>query len=395
MSAQVISKKKIASQIVKFLRLKSKKLIRTIITGCCGRYGFYIFGIPSGIQTECPSEKTFKFSKPNQVPRNPPQTIDQKIFWKFQHFYPEIADDAVIVTPAIAVREGANLSLKGKLITTHLQQGDGIGPLQHDVFKLSSKRFFPKIVRVDEPVVSLVTPRQGAYYHWMFEILPRLQLVEDAGLKYSKVFISAHLPFQKKSLELLGIRDEHIIDASKVDAVISKEMIIPSVPCLMDHAPLWTCQFLTEKLITNAHQTGQEFKKIYISRSKATRRRILNEHEILNIIEKKGFKCVYLEELDFAEQIRLFYHADCIIAPHGAGLSNLVFAKPKTKLLELFSPSYVHPCFWYIANSVGIDYHYLLGDGHVYPDFYDPHQDPDFSIDIGKFLQILNILLMN
>ena len=39
--------------------------------------------------------------------------------------------------------------------------------------------------------------------------------------------------------------------------------------------------------------------------------------------------------MKFSEEIDLFYNAECIVGLHGAGLANIVFCKPGTKVIEL------------------------------------------------------------
>jgi len=47
------------------------------------------------------------------------------------------------------------------------------------------------------------------------------------------------------------------------------------------------------------------------------------------------FKCIKLEGLTFRQQVCYFFNADVIIAAHGAGLSNMFFCRPNTKIIEV------------------------------------------------------------
>ena len=49
-----------------------------------------------------------------------------------------------------------------------------------------------------------------------------------------------------------------------------------------------------------------------------------------------------------------------IYALAGAGLSNLVFCQPGTKVLEFFPEKYVRHAYYDICNQRGLNYHYLL-----------------------------------
>jgi len=50
-----------------------------------------------------------------------------------------------------------------------------------------------------------------------------------------------------------------------------------------------------------------------------------------------------------------------ILAAHGAGLTNFLFCRPGTKVLELVNPNYAHQMYYYLATVLGLDYHYLIG----------------------------------
>ena len=79
---------------------------------------------------------------------------------------------------------------------------------------------------------------------------------------------------------------------------------------------------------------------IYINRKT---RRLKNELEVQSFLRDRGFKIVNLERLALREQMRLFNQADIVVGFHGAGLANLVFAKPGTKVIEIADPDCVHP----------------------------------------------------
>lgn len=57
----------------------------------------------------------------------------------------------------------------------------------------------------------------------------------------------------------------------------------------------------------------------------------------------------------------LFANAEAIVAPHGAGLTNLLFCKPGTKVIEIMNPDWFLDCFFSIGDNVGLDYCYMIG----------------------------------
>jgi capsular polysaccharide biosynthesis protein len=78
--------------------------------------------------------------------------------------------------------------------------------------------------------------------------------------------------------------------------------------------------------------------------------------------------------MSFREQVGALAGAEVVLAPHGAGLSNLVFARPDAKVIELFSPRYVNPCYWKLACTLRLPYAYLIGSGERPSENDDPHE---------------------
>jgi len=134
--------------------------------------------------------------------------------------------------------------------------------------------------------------------------------------------------------------------------------------------PKWACNFLRNEFLAKTKvEKLQKLERIYISRFKATRRRVINEAEVTKILNPLGFQLVFSELMSISEQASIFSSAKIIIAPHGAGLTNLVFCDPGTKVVEFFSPNYVNLTYWALSNQMNLEYYYLLGEGQLLPEF--------------------------
>jgi capsular polysaccharide biosynthesis protein len=102
-------------------------------------------------------------------------------------------------------------------------------------------------------------------------------------------------------------------------------------------------------------------RRIYIDRRGAASRRLVNEDDLVQALGRLGFAAVKLEALSVDEQIALFSNADIVVGPHGAGLCNIVFAKPGCRLVELHMDSWIHWCFRHLAAVAGVDYDCVIG----------------------------------
>ncbi|XP_075671925.1 beta-1,2-xylosyltransferase isoform X2 [Castanea sativa] len=77
--------------------------------------------------------------------------------------------------------------------------------------------------------------------------------------------------------------------------------------------------------------------------------------------------------MSMKEQVRAIQDASVIIGAHGAGLTHIVSALPKTVILEIISSYYRRPHFALIARWKGLEYHAINLDGS--------HANPKIVID--------------
>ena len=73
-----------------------------------------------------------------------------------------------------------------------------------------------------------------------------------------------------------------------------------------------------------------------------------------------GFEVVKAEELGVRGAARVFAEASHIVAPHGAGLANLVFAPQRARVLEIYS-AHLSTDYWCICNDRNLEYFCLQG----------------------------------
>jgi capsular polysaccharide biosynthesis protein len=131
-------------------------------------------------------------------------------------------------------------------------------------------------------------------------------------------------------------------------------------------------------------------RKIYISRGPAASRRILNEPELMSYLEGRGFETVTLETMPVADQIRLFSEAGVIVAPHGAGLANMVFST-KPRIVELL-PTDGWDLGWFVCltNQLGFDYLPVVTAPGSAEDYLGKQaKRGDFAVDLARLRQVV------
>jgi tetratricopeptide (TPR) repeat protein len=217
--------------------------------------------------------------------------------------------------------------------------------------------------------VAFLSARWGgaAYFHWMFDVMTRFDLLQRSGLidSIDKFVVNAcDSAYQKETLNTLGIPEDKILESRCNLHITADKLIVPSISYDGSGAvSKWKCEYLKQAFLTAQQPLKTDYsERIYISREKASYRRIVNDEEVINFLEKFGFRSVKLETMSVAEQAACLAAAKVVVAPHGGGLTNLVFCTPGTKVIEIFSPIYVPYCYWMISNLCDLEHYYLIGD---------------------------------
>jgi hypothetical protein len=226
------------------------------------------------------------------------------------------------------------------------------------------------------------------YYHWMLEVLPRLSPILDPPefLKANTQFNQAKiiippkpLPWMIETLSLLGFAPDQLY-FSNGNQLKAKDLFFLSRLGQPMNTPLWAIDWLRNSFAywrTNDNRSTK--KRLLISRCKAKKRRIVNEEEVLKALYPYGFDSIVLEDMNVRDQIALFSQAEIIVAPHGAGLTNLVFAN-NVILIEIFEPSWLWPTFYALSQDCGHDYWYLIGE---------TVEDVNIWVDVSKLMLTL------
>ena len=113
---------------------------------------------------------------------------------------------------------------------------------------------------------------------------------------------------------------------------------------------------LRERLTVAPLGGSRSKRRVFLSREGAHWRRLLNHGEIAKRLGQLGFEVVRLEGLTFRQQVDLFSAVSAVVAPHGAGLANIVWCPPGCTVIELGSSTALTPDYYRLALSMGHDY---------------------------------------
>jgi hypothetical protein len=224
------------------------------------------------------------------------------------------------------------------------------------------------------------------YYHWLLFLIAKIQPEFLEGID-TIVTSEPHNEFQRTGLDVLMkahnltaiyLRDNASLHVKQL--LIPQQIDTPGLdphPCVMP-----VLQRVKEGLLDT---NFEGYEKIYISRSDTTERKLVNESEIELKLRERGFHIVSFRGLSLKHQINLMHRARVIISPHGAGMTNVVFANQGARVLEFQNPAHVNWCMKRLA--VLAKHHY----GHMMGSLVDG-TTKDYKVDINQILAIVDIL---
>ena len=221
------------------------------------------------------------------------------------------------------------------------------------------------VTRLDGSAATVASGHAEAYFHWLFDVLPRIEVLRlaawDPGQWDHLVVNGAGAPYELATLERFGVPAGAVRRLAADTQVVADRLIAPSMTGTSGNVPVWACRLLRERLLPAEPPPGPPLR-LYVSRGDALQRQLVDEDRLVTRLESAGFTCVTLSERPIDEQIDLFARADVVVAPHGGGLTNLVWCRPGTAVVELYAHDYVNPVFWGLSEATGLRHHHVVGE---------------------------------
>lgn len=307
-----------------------------------------------------------------------------------------------LTTPAVRIIEESSphaISVSGGIPIVLRRSDLGIiSPISSPAYFAANLRggksaFRDVVVTVDR--VAIIHDHFGAnnFAHWMLDWMPRLLLLaKERGVgDCSFVFWKNPTIFQQFFLSLVGIKKSQIIvmPESEIGVVACQSVIGTNLsgpdqrhPC--QHGSKWVLD-----LFDHYPARDEGFSKRILVNRRGTRKLKLTE-KTKQRLERCGFVEYFLEDMTNSQQIALFRNAESVIAQHGAGLANLVFAPFGYSILEIF-PQQAFPtaAFFVLADSKDASYFCAVADSLPTPEMM---YDPDITLSgdvIDGFLESL------
>jgi capsular polysaccharide biosynthesis protein len=200
------------------------------------------------------------------------------------------------------------------------------------------------------------------YFHWLADALTRLFVVRDE-LGDGVLLLPGDYEGREhvqSSLRAFGVSNLDFVRRHEV--VRCRSLVTPSHTAPSGHFNDQAIRGVRDVLLVAYGDPRRENgadKRLYISRNRAGRRRIVNEDEVTPVLRDFGFETVCAEELSFEQQVKTFSLARYIVSNHGAGLTNMLFMKDGGSVLELrHKTDCINNCYFTMSSALGVNYFY-------------------------------------
>jgi len=226
------------------------------------------------------------------------------------------------------------------------------------------------------------------FFHWFLDVLQKLEFMErnyrDTAESAVVIIPSSHQAdfmassiaafdfrfFQQDNDQLLLVKNLLVVPNLAPTGNYRKEVVLNLRKRLRNY-------FLSEL------NESMQVKRVYITRKNATKRKIINEDDLLPKLREFGFKVIDMDALSFKQQIQVMLGAEMLVSLHGAGLTHMLWMKDRGKVLEIRASGDCHNnCYFTLASDLELDYYYSLADKI---DVTQSTQLADYIIDLKHF----------
>lgn len=230
------------------------------------------------------------------------------------------------------------------------------------------------------PLAAVLVQKWGyGYFHFLVEVLPKILRMNELD-KRIPILIDFNTVFIKQALEYFEITNP-IIPYNNSAMFFPVKEAVHITEATSGNPTLSDISLIRSKL-----QPSKLPKVNIIIYRKELQRSIINFDELLIHLKANNpsEEWVVFDRLPFKETVELFSRAKLIIGPHGAGLTNMIFAPKGIPIIELCEANVANLCYWHLSWTLENDHRFIVCDA-------TKNQEIDAPIDeIFSLIKTLN-----
>jgi Glycosyltransferase 61 len=263
-----------------------------------------------------------------------------------------ISESGISSWPAVVVFRDAMINADGDVQTQEFMMTNaGCG---------SSNAIESNFMGPNHDIVISIAQFWGyGYFHFVYENLVRLPLLLNITATFQQAMVQVVdlNSFTIEYIQSFGVPHHRIFKGNAAARIL----IIPQpVLCGRPSSMLLRVlrQVVLQTIISNSTVMSPRGCRILVV-NRVGSRRVSNHGDMFTAIQDQHPRCelaVHSGKEPLKTQFELFRKATTIIAPHGAGLSNMFISRPRTGVLEFLVINDLNLCYMIAAAKLGFSY---------------------------------------
>jgi capsular polysaccharide biosynthesis protein len=267
---------------------------------------------------------------------------------------PQGVDQAVVCKMTQKDAIGAAMLSIFKFQPTILEQHD-LYYMDHRIQKVILQMESMKTHKYNEYIVAY-NPWSSNIFHFVTEQLPSILFMNGELGKPNVPILCISASFLQPLLQFFGV-------TNPIQLISGPYKWLPQVDCIYEQpyiecgAPSPQKINLLRTIVLAKLQFAEQRIGILIRR-KEIRRSLMNHAELLDLLQIKrpDLEWIVFDSQPFDECVDIFSRAQLVVAPHGAGLTNMLFSPPKTRIIELMPSINPNLCYYHLAALLHFDH---------------------------------------
>jgi len=207
---------------------------------------------------------------------------------------------------------------------------------------------------------------ENNYFHWTSEYAPQLigarEFQENSGTTLKLIVGSNPPDWKLEFIKHFGFSESDIVSH---EGKLNVKNLIVTNGHRQDYIPHPdVLNWFKKEARNNLGHKNPVFPNkdgIYVSRQKARGKMVENYGQLSTWLEEHNIQPVYFEDMSYSEEVSLMKSVDLIIAPHGAGLTSMIYAD-SPRIIEIFSSSIFRSTYFVMSGVLEYKYQYLTGE---------------------------------
>lgn len=202
-----------------------------------------------------------------------------------------------------------------------------------------------EVAERDDEVCILANFYSRNFFHWITEELVKVIQLERSG--FTGKYVLAGLPgFAAQFMALLGVGADRIVADLAGPTRFRSSVYTSAITSrqLDAHPELFFA--LRDALVPEAAVSAPASRRLWMDRNLGVNnpgRELLNTEEVYAVLARHGFEVVDFAAHDVAGQIAMAHGANVLSGPHGAGFIHTMFMRPRSQVIECYSPLFINP----------------------------------------------------